>query len=67
MQAEPRGAASTSSHVSFEATRMFSVELMVEKTVQGDLSLVAVHFRSPSATSHALRSMERCSKALAAG
>jgi hypothetical protein len=55
MQAELRGAARTSPRVSFDATRMFSVDLLVDQTVQEDFSFVAVHFRLPSAASHALR------------
>jgi hypothetical protein len=47
MQVELRGAARTISHVSFDAARLFSVDLMVEQAVQEDFSFVAVHFRLP--------------------
>jgi hypothetical protein len=44
MQAELRGAARTSLHVSLDAPRMFSVDLLVDQTVQEDFSFVTVHF-----------------------
>jgi hypothetical protein len=57
MQAELCGAAGTVPHVSFDAIRMFGVNLVVDQTVQENFSFVAVHFRVSSPASHALRTM----------
>jgi hypothetical protein len=57
MQAELCGAAGTVSHVSFDAIRMFGVNLVVDQTVQENFSFVTVHFRVSSAASHALHTM----------
>jgi hypothetical protein len=44
MHAELRGAARTGPHVSSDAPRMISVDLLVDQAVQEDFSFVAVHF-----------------------
>jgi hypothetical protein len=51
------GAARTVSQVSFDAISIFGVDLIVEQTVQENISFVAVHFRVPSSASHALRTV----------
>jgi hypothetical protein len=53
--------------MSFDATRVFSANLIVEPTMQENFGFAAVHFRSPSATSRALRSTAPYSKRKTAG
>jgi hypothetical protein len=57
MPTELCGAARTVSYVSFDPIGVFMVNLIVDQTVQEDLSFGAVQFRVPSAASHALPTM----------
>jgi hypothetical protein len=45
--------------VGFDARRMFGVDLVVDQTVQENLSFVAVHFFLPSAASYARSAQPR--------